>query len=288
MDHPEHHLTRTDFDTAEDWARHCHEGGVPPEYDGRGRMIVEHGHGPYSELRRAIFGVQPGVAKATRRGLTTTNGLSRYGFEALIYASAYSCWRGRFMSCHLVITWSMMGITTDPAVTHLNQEFADALRRWLQRETLFEGYFWVLERSGKRGLHSHFLAAVPPNRKRALEAWVIKWLSKKTGRVPLQSTETKAVFVRAEWVKNSREQRIWLKYIIKGGDGTYSMPGVPLRAQGGITGKRYGIARCLDEYAQRCAGFPRIKVAPYLTGEIDLDDSFDRGHNTLNNMLSGL
>lgn len=255
MERPEYFPTRADFDTEDDWARYLHEGGFGPEIDGRGRLVPHRSQGRYSRLRNGIYGWEPGDARATRAGPSTTSGLTEYDAIKLFYALAFAAWKGVYLNTHITVTWSLAGLTSDTAVTMAHQQLMDALRRWVQRGGSRDAHFvWVLERGKTHGLHGHIMMHLAGGEAGELRRWIHKHVERRMGRkVPKETTKVRPELGRAA----SAQWDHWAPYFLKGSDGTWQLLSIEHKDQGVITGKRAGVSRSLDEAAQRRTTFPR-------------------------------
>lgn len=275
MEKPEYILTRADFDCDEAWARHCHMGGLDPEIDGRGRLVPHLGQGPYGQLRNGIHGWTPGRARPTRRGPSKTNGITLYDVKKFYRGLAFAAWKSCFLNSHVTVTWSLVGVRSDLAMTNAHQRLVDLMHRWLDRHNPGRAYFvWVIERGSLHGLHSHIMVHLHPADVAAFRTW----LGKAVARISRNANVPKAVYVRVELSRGSEAQwKHWAPYFLKGSDGTWALSGFKHSDEGPLTGKRVGVARSLDEAAQRRTAFPRGR-ANIATIEGDpFDGRFDGG-----------
>lgn len=222
-----------------------------------------------------IFRVRDTVSRP-KRSLRTTTGLSaadcKKAYEIVLRANA----QGLTMSTHVVITWKLLGVMTDVAVHKAQAALLASLRDSAKRRRPQHGCFgddrklawiWVLERSGRRGLHSHILFTCPPAGRTRLLRSIVTALGRITGtprnkinaaHLPGQQSSLSAIEPRdvrpvvmtapnplmKGGTTEQREIRVqwsmW-RYIFKGvGDPSFTIPSCSPRDQGMIIGKRWG------------------------------------------------
>lgn len=159
MDKDEPPLTREDFESQDDWLRHCRQGGLDPFDLSEFRGLV--GSSRDTALASAIYGDTERAYQRSWEGWGESEYLNfedlQKGFRALAFANC----RGRVLSTRLDITWSTVGADSDITVAHRQGKFLDWMRRWLTRNANGADFFWVLERGPKFGLHSHILCCLP-------------------------------------------------------------------------------------------------------------------------------
>lgn len=277
MERPEYELTRADFHHYDDWCRYLHESGIGPEHDSRGRLKPRMELGHYGKLLNTIDGTDPGPARATRNGPSTSKGITQDGVQMLYRAMAFASWRSRFLNVHATVSWSTVAVVRDADVMRAHQILVDLMRRWLKGSSNDAHYVWVLERGEKLGLHSHILIHLQPGELNAFKKWLHRAVERIAGRPLLEKKDSKTIFVRQESTLNSRAQWEWGKYLLKGTDGTWQLQSVSRSDEGVIVGKRVGASHSLNDLAQRRAGFPR-SAANIRTIEGDaFDGRFDNG-----------
>lgn len=276
MEKPEYALTRDDFETQEDWARYLHEGGFGQEIDGRGRLVPHQSRGHYSQLRNAIYGGEPGPANATRSGPSTTTGVTAYDAQKLYFAMAFAAWHSSYLNCHIVVTWSLVGVVADKDVATAHQRLMDLIRRWLQRGGSEGQFVWVIERGRKRGLHSHILLRMNPSEAFELRQWLYRAVARISHKDAVPKT---TIFVRPSALFNGEAQwKFWGKYFLKGSDGTWLLRSLTHTKEGVFTGKRVGVSRSLDELMQRGSpDFPRYRASLRTIVGDPFDGRFDGG-----------
>ena len=278
LDRDDSPLTRTDFDSTEDWLRHCHEGGIEP-FD----LVTFQGvwgPGQYAQLAGALYGhtrreYQRGWEGWGQSFYLTFDDLQK-GYRALALANC----RGRVMTTRVDITWSTLGILTDAAVAAGQVAFLDRIRRWLTRHVGGADYLWVLERGRTRGLHSHILVYVPEGLGDAFRASAERNLTAITGKALLHTPESRTMLIQPR-LPDITAQWLRFRYMMKGLDpqvgwpdsaapaGYYSCAeraGINPEPCGLVDGKRIGVSRCLDDAAfTRWAAlndFPDMRILP--------------------------
>jgi hypothetical protein len=258
--------TPADYDSREDWLRHCHEGGelcFDPEKEFRGIS----GSGYYAALAGATYG-------HTRRefqhafedyGTSTRIRPSQFkrNFRAVALANAIY---GKVLNTTIDINLSTIGITQELTIARLHNEFLDWLRRWLARKGVPTLYVWSLEISKGGALHAHILVHVPPE-------LAINYMTALTGTTPfrvhaeaaleaivgkplLRKPKSCTCRIRHRSTERTSNQWFAFQYRMKGLAGCktealnrFGMHRVS--GQGRILTKRTGVSRLLDQKIYR-------------------------------------
>ena len=274
-------LTRTDFDTAEQWYRYCHEGGLDPferddEFNG-----VKNAIGPYGQLAGAIYGQTRRAYQRTWEAWGLSKDIAFEDVQRVYRAIAFANCLGRVLSTRLDVTWSTVGITSDVIVAAMQRRLLDWLRRWLDRHAGWAAYVWVLERGTRRGVHSHVMLQVPDELGAKLRRDSETALTRIVGRPLVNEENCRTILVQP------RGSDVWsqwrrFRYMMKGLEPNAGWPDndepsgvhayaerlhIEPRAQGEIDGKRVGVSRALDEASFRrwaaLNDFPPMEIAPW-------------------------
>ncbi|WP_322514717.1 hypothetical protein SR870_17000 [Rhodopseudomonas palustris] len=145
-------------------------------------------HGPTKQINPFRSPAVP--SPAIRSSLLTGDEVANL-YDGLSFA----LWRyGVAMNAHIVIIWSMMGISEQEASRRLGCYLNEA-KKWLkvglgprqrlsakQRNGVEAHYAWVHEIDEARGFHSHIMMNVPPASAKEFEAWSRSCLTRYNGR----------------------------------------------------------------------------------------------------------
>jgi hypothetical protein len=270
---PERPLARGDFSCAEQWNRHCHEGGELPWCDQEETgWKYPSGTGYYSDLARAIYGPTERAYARTWEGYGVTDHLSFEHFERAYRALALANCRGRVLDMHISISWSTVGVESDISVFDLHQRFLELVRKWCVRVGVWPAWLWVLERGARIGLHTHMIIAIPPALRRDFVLYA-KEAAATVSPVPLLDTpQSKTIFIVQRPTENVDRQWWHFRYLFKGlrPDLVKVSPSkaltpfaaiaaIRLRGQGEVSVKRFGVSRELDEATlKRWSAFHRL------------------------------
>ena len=146
-------------------------------------------------------------------------------------AMAFALDQGVVMSAHVIIVWSMFGVTDHERASKLTGKVLERARKWAavgkpseerqrQRARSGDGFdlAWVYthENDRRRGFHTHILMNVPARATGAFEAWLwsaLRRLTKNEGqrralRVVPSRARTEADAIRRHWS--------WMTYVMKG------------------------------------------------------------------------
>lgn len=296
IERPERPLTREDFFSAEEWHRHCHDGGQVPWCDQEeSGWRYPAGRGHYSALARAIYGHSERAYARTWEGYGVTDHLSFDHFERAYRALALANCRGRVLDMHISVSWSTVGVTSDLTVFDLHQRFLELIRKWCIQAGFWPAWLWVLERGARMGLHTHMIIAIPPEWRRKF-VFYAKQAAAVVSPAPLLDTaESKTIHIVHRPTQNVDRQWWWFRYLFKGlrpdlmklSPGSPPRPFAPIagirpQPQGEVSVKRFGVSRELDQSSfDRWSTFhilPEINVASANTPSDLYDDRFFRWH----------
>lgn len=254
-------LTRADFDTAEQWHRYRHEGGLEPFERGPAGDGVRGASGHYGELTRAIYGATRREFQRVWQGWGESRNVSFEKVQWVFRAIAFANCLGRVLSTRFDVTWSTVGVTSDRDVADAQRELLDWLRRWLDRHADWAAFVWVLERGPEKGLHSHILLHCPDGMGEKLRQDAEAALTRIAGR-PLVNEPSRKTFKIQPRGADIVSQWKRFRYMMKGidPDGGWSDGDEPsgffrhterlhidAAPQGDISVKRVGVSRALDK-----------------------------------------
>jgi hypothetical protein len=212
-------------------------------------------------------------------------------YEAMAFALDQGIW----MSAHVVIVWSMFGVTEHERASKLTGKVLHEARKWAavgkpselrqrQRARSGDGFdlAWVYahENDRRRGFHTHILMNVPTAMARVFERWLWSALRRLTNNPGVPP----ALWVRPAWERTEHDQIQrhwrWMTYIMKG-----LPPSVGMRYRGGASlgparevlqlfayredmmpvfcDHLVNVSRNIDKKAQKAAGFvSKLQMGP--------------------------
>jgi hypothetical protein len=276
---PERPLTRDDFSSLEQWNQYCFKGGDLPwcDQDEPGWQYPA-GTGPYSDLTRALYGHSERAYAITWEKYGASHYLALEQLERAYGAVALANYRGRLFEDHLTIVWTTLGFWDHHSIALCQKRVLELFRKWFLNRGYWPALVWVLENSGRRGLHTHLLISVPRELrhdfKRYVEQAVETVCKKPVVRTPGGST------VKLTGGPTTSTDRQWhlFKYLFKGLSPSVTIQNastgfervsfsryakLPAQAQGEVLVKRFGVSRDLDRAAQlawRAAGGPSLDL----------------------------
>lgn len=218
-------------------------------------------------------------------------------------AMAFALDQGVVMSAHVVIVWSMFGVTDHERASKLTGKVLHEARKWAavgkptklrqrQRARSGDGFdlAWVYahENDRRRGFHTHILMNVPTALAGAFERWLWSALRRLTNNPGVPP----ALWVRPAWEQTEPDQIQrhwrWMTYIMKG-----LPPSVGMRYRGEASlgparevmqlvayredtlpvfcDRLVNVSRNIDKKAQKAAGF----VSKLQKGPAMLDRLYD-------------
>jgi hypothetical protein len=291
VDHEERQLTRADFADNEGWLRHLHNGGMFPAEQHDIDYEPQRGAGHYASLYRATNG-------PTRRDYERTWlfwGWSAYiTYEQVVksyHAAIYANFKGRVLNCFTTITWSTVGVESDVLISAYHDRFLEGLRKWHEQFGTEPAAVWVLERAGRRGLHSHILLNIPKKLEERFAAWAEQCVQTIVGVPLLKTEESSTVHVQVRGDYDLGGQWGWLRYIWKGIDPASATPhpakrgewltlaqilGARTEFQGEIGRKRLGVSRNLDAAAVNAQWMEGLPPIPAINGWANPDILYTR------------
>ena len=230
-----------------------------------------------TELLRSLFpgpqtrpvGPDAKVAAPKRERKANPNAITQTQFANVYGAVAFAQYRGLPLNTHVSVTWSTVGLESDEDIRSAHLKLVEAMRKFIVVTLRLPQYhFWVLERSVRRGLHTHLMVHLPKANRQDLEKTLVRAVETITGKVPVQTAETKTVFVRP--LRTFQEQWHVFNYLMKGvyrdeaslsrrerqryREFLKSLTEAP-RFTGVIKGQRVRVSRALDVEVRRQACF---------------------------------
>lgn len=155
------------------------------------------------------------------------------------------------------VTWRRvpgLGLVADQEIAKAHVAFLNRVSEYCRRHGGQLTYVWTAERKSGRGLHYHYLFAVPPELVDEIRRRLPGWLSP-SARLPAKTVVTKR--------SNGHKGNLgWLRYILKGIDTqnpmdlTAQMLFIVPESQGVIRGKhRTGVSRNIGPAARDAGGW---------------------------------
>lgn len=200
------------------------------------------------------------------------SGITKKQFANLYNAVAFADSQGFEMNTHLAVTWSTVGIIDDAEVRQVHEGLLESMRKFLTVTLEMPArWVWVLEKSEKRGLHSHILLHLPKKYLKRFKAMLIRAVKTLSGVPPLETDESSTIFVRGG--SGPERQWAWFVYLMKGLalDMEALEPwqceyvtefvrviGRPPTPQGTFEGQRTGTSRSVGEAARKAADFESL------------------------------
>lgn len=288
-------LTREDYSSAEDWNKHLHYAGEFDRFDDdEVGWSYTPGIGPYSDLARAIGGHSERAHATAWEKYGASDHLALDQLKRAYKAVALANYRGRVLDNHLTITWSTMGFRDHHTIADLQQKVLELFRKWFLNRGYWPALLWVLENSGRRGLHTHMLISVPGELRRDFKCYAERAVETACKASVDRTPGQKTVKLTGRSTVSTVRQWGMFKYLFKGLTPKAALRNartgfefvrfssyarLPMRPQGEVLVKRFGVSRDLDKAAQlawRVGGGPALDLDPEKSARDLFGDGFYR------------
>lgn len=182
----------------------------------------------YKPRRPMVNPFRSNAPTAASFGPMRESWLTKREVRKVYNAMSYAMFKdGIIMNTHLIIIWSMMGLSPREANAVMD-EYLNGARKWLRvgmrptkrrsenpRTGVELRYVWVHENAPERGFHSHILIYLPRSLKEKFETWSRAYLKTLIGKhFPWKAFRLKWGY---EKVENAQVARAWswFRYLTK-------------------------------------------------------------------------